>query len=136
MRAEMKKADLGSEFHTPEGCFILEVANDAGDEEMSISRARVPAQVTTEWHALRNTNGRYVIVNGHGCVELGGLPPTDVAPGDVVRIPANTPQRISNRGQEDLIFYCICTPRFQPDCYVPRAAPRDFNQESGNERQD
>jgi len=40
-----------------------------------------------------------------------------VGAGDVVRIPANTPQRITNTGATDLIFYAICSPRFQAKCY-------------------
>ena len=38
------------------------------------------------------------------------MPPTEVREGDVVRIPANTPQRITNTDVEDLTFYCICCP--------------------------
>ena len=133
MRPEVKKIDSCKEFLTPERCSILEVANDGGDEELSISRARVQPKVTTEWHELRDTNERYVIVKGRGRVEVGELPPVDVAAGNVVRIPANTPQRISNRGQEDLVFYCICTPRFHPDCYV-RSDLEDLEKEQGDER--
>jgi mannose-6-phosphate isomerase-like protein (cupin superfamily) len=51
-------------------------------------------------------------------MEVGDLPPTIVSEGDVVRIPANMPQRIANIGDEDLVFYCVCTPRFVPSAYV------------------
>ena len=121
MRAEIKRADPSQEFKTPERCWILEVANDEGDEDVSISQARVSPNVTTEWHELRDTDERYVIVSGYGVMDMGGLPSTDLRPGDVVRIPANTPQRVTNTGQDDLIFYCVCTPRFRPHCYVSRA---------------
>ena len=50
------------------------------------------------------------------------IPPTEVGPGDIVLIPAGTPQRIRNPGDEDLVFYCICTPRFDESDYR-RAAP-------------
>jgi mannose-6-phosphate isomerase-like protein (cupin superfamily) len=56
-------------------------------------------------------------VEGSGRVEIEGLPPTDVAQGDVVVIPADVPQRISNTGSEDLVFFCICTPRFRQANY-------------------
>ena len=36
---------------------------------------------------------------------------------DHVRIPANTPQRIANVGDVDLVFYCVCTPRFVQSAY-------------------
>ena len=40
-----------------------------------------------------------------------------ISPGDVVVIPAGIAQQVTNNGRSDLIFYCICTPRFTPDCY-------------------
>ena len=41
-----------------------------------------------------------------------------VAVGDRVLIPAGVPQRITNTGDTDLEFYCLCTPRFRPEAYV------------------
>lgn len=35
----------------------------------------------------------------------------------MVLIPPETPQRITNIGNVDLIFLAICTPRFIPACY-------------------
>jgi mannose-6-phosphate isomerase-like protein (cupin superfamily) len=118
MQAEIRRADSSAEFPTPEDCFILEVANDPGDPDVSIARARVLPGVTTEWHRVEGIDERYVIVRGQGMVEVGDLPPTTVSEGDVVRIPANTQQRITNVGQDDLIFYCVCTPRFVHSAYV------------------
>lgn len=118
MQAEIRRADPSKEFPTHENCFILEVANDPGDPDMSIARARVHPGVTTEWHRLEGIVERYVIVRGKGCVEIGDLPPTIVSEGDVVRIPANVAQRITNIGDEDLVFLCLCTPRFVQSAYV------------------
>jgi mannose-6-phosphate isomerase-like protein (cupin superfamily) len=118
MNAEIRRADPSSEFLTHEDCFILEMANDSGDPDVSIARARVLPGVTTEWHRVRDIDERYVIVSGKGNVEVGDLPPTLVFEGDVVRIPANTLQRITNVGDVDLVFYCVCTPRFVQSAYV------------------
>ena len=118
MQAEIRRADPSEEFPTPENCFILEVANDPGDPDVSIARARVLPGVTTVWHRVEGIDERYLIVRGQGRVEVGDLPPTTVSEGDVVRIPANTPQRITNVGHEDLIFYCVCTPRFVQSAWV------------------
>ncbi len=118
MRAEIRKATEAGESKTREGCYILEVANDAGDELASIARARVDAGATTELHCLKGTSERYVILSGAGRVELDGQDIFEVSVGDVVRIPPDTPQRISNIGEGDLVFYCICTPPFKPGCYV------------------
>ncbi|MCG8433355.1 MAG: cupin domain-containing protein [Gammaproteobacteria bacterium] len=111
------KADSSKEFYTPEGCAILESWNTAADESVSIARARVEPQVRTQLHAVRGIEERYLITQGEGVVEVGELPPTKVHVGDVVVIPANMPQRITNTGDTDLIFYCICTPRFRQDAY-------------------
>ncbi len=112
MNAEIRRADPSREFLTHENCFILELANDSGDPDVSIARARVLPGVATEWHSVREIDERYVIVSGKGKMEVGDLPPTLVSEGDVVRIPANTPQRITNVGDVDLVFLCVCSPRF------------------------
>jgi mannose-6-phosphate isomerase-like protein (cupin superfamily) len=111
------KQDLAREFLTPEGCHILETYNSTREEELSIARARVEPGITTVRHAVRSTVERYLIVEGTGRVEIEGLPPTEVGPGDVVVIPADVPQRISNTGAKDLVFFCICTPRFRQAKY-------------------
>ena len=118
MNAEIRRTDPSREFLTHENCFILELANDSGYPDVSIARARVLPGVTTEWHNVRDIDERYVIVSGKGRVEVGDLPPTVVSGGDVVRIPANTPQRITNVRDVDLVFYCVCTPRFVQSAYV------------------
>ena len=118
MRAEIKKATDAVEFETDEHCFIIEVANDDGDEQISIARARVAPGVTTAWHKLTDTTERYIIVQGQGRVQFGASPPVVVGEGDVVRIPVDTPQRIENNGTIDLVFYAVCTPPFKRRSYV------------------
>lgn len=105
------------EVETPERCWIDEVGNDADDPEVSIARARVPPGVTTAWHRLHGIAERYLVVAGKGRVEVGELAPTEVGPGDVVRIPPGVRQRIANVGADDLLFYCVCTPRFDVAAY-------------------
>lgn len=118
MLPQVKKADQAAEFETSERCHITEVANDPGDEFVSIARARVEPGVTTAWHKLDNISERYIIVSGQGRVEIGELQPVEVLEGDVVRIPANIPQRITNTGQADLIFFAVCAPPFEQRRYV------------------
>jgi mannose-6-phosphate isomerase-like protein (cupin superfamily) len=50
-------------------------------------------------------------------MKLGNLAPELVNPGNVVVIPAGTPQRIRNTSDTDLVFYCICSPRFRASGY-------------------
>jgi mannose-6-phosphate isomerase-like protein (cupin superfamily) len=73
--------------------------------------------MTTSLHRLRGVSDGYGIVAGIGRVELGGLGPAEVSAGDVVRIPSDTPQRITSIGASDLVFYCVCTPALTPSGY-------------------
>ena len=121
MKELLIKGNGKDEFFIEEGCFILEMWNTPEDGEVSIARARVSPGVTTVFHRLKGTVERYIIMEGTGCVEVGDLPPTEVGAGDVVIIPRSTPQRITNTGNSDLIFLCICTPRFIPEEYETMA---------------
>jgi mannose-6-phosphate isomerase-like protein (cupin superfamily) len=117
MNAIIEHRDKSSEFFTSELCHISELSNSSADPQVSIARARVAPGVTTRWHRLKDTAERYVILSGQGRVEVGDLPPEMVGPGDVVIIPPLCRQRITNTGQEDLIFLAICTPRFTAAAY-------------------
>lgn len=117
MKENVRRLRAEDEYFTSEGCFILELSNTAEDEDVSIARARVAPGVTTRWHRLRGTVERYVILEGRGRAEIGALPAQEVGPGDVVLIPPQCRQRISNTGSTDLVFLAICTPRFSQDAY-------------------
>ncbi len=122
MDVAMVRHKLQEEFYTDEGCFIQELWNNGEDEGVSVARARVAPGVTTAWHRLRGAWERYIIMAGTGAAEVDGQAPAPVAPGDVVVIPPGVPQRITNTGTEDLIFLCVCTPRFTPERYEPAVA--------------
>ena len=113
----VRRIDPGAEFYTPERCYIVELSNTPDDPDVSIARARVAPGVATRWHRLAGTAERYVIIEGRGRVEVGDLSPQEVGPGDVVLIPPARRQRITNVGDEDLVFLAICTPRFLPQAY-------------------
>lgn len=117
MTPRIEKANPAREFFAEhERCYILETWRSP-DDVLSIARPRVKPGVTTAWHALEGVTERYIIAEGKGRMEVGDLPPTDVAPGDNVFIPAGVRQRITNTGAGDLVFYCVCTPPFTPECY-------------------
>lgn len=118
MNTEMIHFNPDAEFETPERCFITELLNSEADPGLSIARARVAPGVTTAWHRLTDTEERYLIVSGSGRMEIEGTDPGHVAGGDIVCIPADTAQRITNTGPDDLIFFAVCTPRFQPGNYI------------------
>lgn len=118
MLPKIVKANSLKEVLTPERCFIYETWGiSTGDRKVSIARARVEPGVTTKAHHLEGTQEIYIITKGKGVVTIGDLEPAEVTEGDTVMIPAGISQRIKNTGQTDLIFYCICTPSFTPNCY-------------------
>jgi mannose-6-phosphate isomerase-like protein (cupin superfamily) len=109
-------------FYTEERCHITEYMNTDRCGEVSLAQCRVAAGVTTQLHAL-SVAERYVVQQGEGRMELGGDDPDTrqvfaVGPGDCVLIPPGCAQRIKNTGAQDLVFLCICTPRFQPQHYA------------------
>lgn len=106
-----------AEFPTDERCFITEQLNDPACPEVSLALARVAPGVTTRLHHLIGTVECYVIQGGTGLVEIGGLS-AFVGRGDRIVIPAGVAQRITNTGEGDLVFQCVCAPRFRPENYV------------------
>ena len=105
------------EFWTDERCFITECLNSEEVPEFSLAVARVKPSVTTQLHSLRDTKEIYIIRKGTGLV-LVGKKEVKVSIGDSIIIPANTPQRITNLSDnEDLEFYCHCSPRFVTEAY-------------------
>jgi len=116
MTEEVRRYDPAREYFTEEQCFINELENTERQQALSIARARVTPGVTTRWHRLSGITERYVILEGTGTVEAGGLKQA-VGPCDVVVIPPGCRQRIRNDGDSDLVFLAICTPRFTTEAY-------------------
>ena len=106
-----------TEFWSEERCYITELLNAEDCPEVSLARTRVEPGMTTELHALSVTE-YYVIESGTGLMHVEGQAPRTVGPGDTVTIPKQLSQNIENTGISDLIFLCICAPRFTPDCYT------------------
>lgn len=104
------------EFYTEERCFITEILNEANFEDVSIAQARVAPGVTTALHTVEVVE-HYYILAGQGVVEVAGKDLGKVLKGDVVRIESGVTQRITNTGETDLLFLCICLPRFQQRLY-------------------
>ena len=114
----VKSNDETPEYFFAEGCFITELLNSNDDPNVSIARARVEPGKTTRWHYLQGTGERYVVLEGAGLVEIDDLQAQQVNAGDVVVIPPQARQRITNIGADDLIFLAICSPRFTEAVYV------------------
>ena len=111
------KGKAKPELWTSERCYITELINDADWPEVSLARCRVEPGVTTQLHEL-SVHEVYVIEGGYGRMFVGDSAPYAIGPGDTVSISKHTPQRVQNTGDGDLVFLCVCTPRFSPKCYT------------------
>ena len=113
------KAQSKTEKYFEEDCFITEIINSVDHPEVSFSKAKVKPGVTTVLHKLKETDEKYFILSGSGEMEIDKKIIGVVQTGDLVVIPKNSFQRIRNIGVDDLVFICICTPRFEINNYVP-----------------
>lgn len=102
--------------YTSERCFVGENYGSS-DGKVSIAVATVKPGVTTVAHHLEDIEETYIITQGKGVMEVKGMEPAEVTVGDVVVIPDGVSQRIKNVGNCDLVFYCVCTPRFVAERY-------------------
>lgn len=105
------------EYWFEERCHITEWWNTPADAAVSVARARVEPGVTTRLHRLKGVTERYVILEGRGRAEVGAGVPREVGAGDVVVVPPDISQRITNIGDSDLVFLAVCTPRFTREVY-------------------
>lgn len=112
-----RKAKPGEELWTSERCYITELLNSSDYPEVSIARTRVLSGSTTQLHALSVAEW-YVIESGEGRMVVADQPFRKVRAGDVVTIPRGHSQAIENTANDDLVFLCICTPRFSQNCYT------------------
>jgi len=117
MKGYVSRCGIGREVATRERCTIRELVNAPAIDAFSLAEARVAPGVTTELHRL-TVDEWYVVSAGEGIVEMQGCR-SGITAGDVVTIPAGVPQRITNTGSGDLVFLCLCLPRFTPDGYEP-----------------
>jgi mannose-6-phosphate isomerase-like protein (cupin superfamily) len=112
------------EFWTNERCFITELVNDDKVPELSLAIARIEPGVRTQLHSLSDVEEIYVVRSGRGVIEIDGVE-QEMGPGDQAIVPASVGQRVTNTGPDDLSCYCLCRPRFRPECYVNLEATTD-----------
>jgi mannose-6-phosphate isomerase-like protein (cupin superfamily) len=121
LQPKIVKANSLHPYLTLERCFIAE---NFSNKEVSIAVATVKPGITTKAHRLEGIQEIYIITAGEGRIAFSGLEPTQVSVGDVIVIPAGTSQKITNTGKTDLEFYCVCTPKFNEDCYFDDEAEK------------
>jgi|TARA_B110000438_G_scaffold147884_1_gene142451 mannose-6-phosphate isomerase-like protein (cupin superfamily) len=119
MDAFINTIEESKEYYFPEGCYILECLPHKKNPALSVARARVKPGVRTRLHSLDGTAEHYIIQSGEGRMFLGDDEEGQmVGPNDVVVIPPTVAQAIENTGKVDLVFLAVCTPSFEPTCYI------------------
>ncbi len=110
------KTNTEEEFYTNEKCHIIEMMNIPDIENISISRARVEPRITTQNHAL-HFDEVYYVLSGKGEMQINNGELKTLEPGDIAFIKKGSSQKITNVLNVDLIFLCVCTPRFKVEGY-------------------
>lgn len=110
------------EFHARERSYVTEHLNVAASPEASLALVRVRPGVTTRLHAVNDVIERYIVLSGQGMAEVGGAA-APITAGDRVIVPPGIPQRVTNTGKDDLVYYELCTPRFRQELYVDLGEP-------------
>ena len=110
------QTDEEQEFYTDEKCHIIEMMNTPKIENVSVSRARVEPGVTTQNHAL-HFDEVYYVLSGKGEMQINNAEVKLLGSGDLAFIKRGSSQKITNVSDTDLVFLCVCTPRFRLDGY-------------------
>jgi len=79
----------------------------------SLAHSTIKSGQTTKNHKLK-VSEIYYIIQGRGMMYVEDES-REVKKGQVVYIPPNHSQKITNTGEEDLIFLCIVDPAWKPD---------------------
>ena len=119
MESQIIRPDPDRESLTEERCSILEILNHPDLPALSLARARVEPGVRTANHAL-DFDEVYYVLSGEGVMYFDGEQAGAVTAGDSVVIRRGVAQCIENTGSEDLVFLCICNPRFVETGYQAR----------------
>ena len=116
-KSSLVKSASSAEFWTDERCYITELCNTEALPDSSLAIARVEPGVTTQLHALEGITETYIVFQGTGLMDVAGET-FDIGHGDQVVIPPGVSQRVTATSDQDLKFYCLCTPRFLPETYI------------------
>jgi len=107
----IKRGHRGAGYESSERCHVVELLNDATNPQVSLARIEVAPDTTTQLHSL-NVDEWYVIEKGRGDMKIDDQPLTPLKAGDWVAISKGGAQQITNTGSGNLVFLCVCLPRY------------------------
>lgn len=100
-------------FITKDGSEIRELMHPSvhGNRNQSVAEATIAPGGETALHRHIAAEEIYHVTHGHGLMTLGAEQ-FEIAPGDTIRIPAGSPHRVRNTGNEALRILCCCAPPY------------------------
>ncbi len=98
---------------TKDNSSVCELMHPAqhNNHKQSLAQAIVSPGMETQLHYHAVTEELYHIQKGSGLMTLDGETFT-VESGDTLCIPPNSPHKIKNTGETDLVFLCCCSPAY------------------------
>ncbi len=113
-------------FATDHGEIIQELigrgAGNATSQRHSIALITMPPGKASLLHYHPQAEESYLILEGEGHLQLG-QEEGEVAAGDAILIPATMHHKISNRGDQDLVFLAVCVPAWEANNSVYLEGP-------------
>jgi mannose-6-phosphate isomerase-like protein (cupin superfamily) len=110
---DVPNLDRLEQFTTLDGSRIRELAGPSWTpaRNQSLAEATVPAGSATVQHLHRESEEIYYFTSGSGRMRLGD-DESDVAAGDCVVIPPDTPHKLWAYEDEPLVLLCCCAPPY------------------------
>lgn len=111
---DIQNLDRVDSFITKDGSEIRELLahRNSSIRKQSLAEARLPAGCSTTPHYHPGTEEIYYILAGQARMRIGNET-ASVGPGDAIAIPPGLTHRITNTGQELLVFLCCCAPGYE-----------------------
>ncbi|MEM7105882.1 MAG: cupin domain-containing protein [Bacteroidota bacterium] len=92
---------------------VLHPDNNGVDLPFSLALARIPEGKSSLPHILKSTEV-YIFMAGNGQFYFDDTP-KPIGGGDIVVVNPGCNQYVKNTGTGDLTFYCIVSPKWQPE---------------------
>ena len=81
---------------------------------LGVIRKRVPSGCSEVRHYHEKAEQFFYVISGRATLETDGVI-NEIRPDSGVHVPAGVPHRLSNQGEEDLVFIVISTPHSHGD---------------------
>lgn len=79
----------------------------------SIAEVVIPPGKSSRRHYHPQAEKSYYVIQGTGLLEIDDASST-ISSGDAVLIPAQSANKVFNRGDEDLVIIVVCVPAWEP----------------------